>query len=159
MTARKTPVKGEESWDEFWAEVSPGRTEVIRGVEVQVPTDMPMIVTRRIEELQNSSALEDVQELIGLLFGADVLDRWIEAHMGLKEFQVVMTWGLAHASGNPLTHREAYDLVQQGAGAGKQLAPKGPNRAARRSQSAAGGGRSKRTSSASTATSRKRSPG
>ncbi|MBP5883177.1 hypothetical protein QBA57_28565 [Streptomyces scabiei] len=156
MTPRKT-VQGEESWDEFWAEVSQGRTETIRGVPVAVPTDMPMIVTKRVEELQDSSALEDVQELIGLLFGAGVLERWIEAGMGLREFQVVMTWGMAHASGNPLTHREAYDLVEQGAGMGKQLAPPGPNRAARRSQSAAGGGRSKRTSSASTATSRKTS--
>ncbi|QFQ97461.1 hypothetical protein F9278_15960 [Streptomyces phaeolivaceus] len=157
MTARKTPVRGEESWDDFWAEVSRGRTETIRGIAVPVPTDMPMVVTRRIEELRESSALEDIQELIGLLFGTDVLDQWIEAGMGLREFQVVMTWGLAHASGNPLTHREAFDLVEQGAGAGKQLGPKGPNRAARRSQSAAGGGRSKRTSSASTATARKTS--
>ncbi|MFM9777097.1 hypothetical protein [Streptomyces scabiei] len=159
MTARKTPAKGEESWDDFWAEVSRGRTEVIRGVEVQVPTDMPMIVEKRVEELQDSGSLEDIQELLGLLFGADVLDQWLEAGMGLKEFRVIITWGLAHASGRELTFQEALDLVQQGAGAGKQLAPKGPNRAARRSQSAAGGGRSKRTSSASTATSRKRSPG
>lgn len=157
MTARKTAAKGEESFDAFWAEVSRGRTETIRGVEVQVPTDMPMIVERRVEELQDSGRLEDIQELLGLLFGTDVLDQWLEAGMGLREFQVVITWGLAHASGNPLTYREAYDLVQQGAGAGKQLAPKGPNRAARRSQSAAGGGRSKRTSSASTATARKTS--
>ncbi|WP_237310395.1 hypothetical protein [Streptomyces sp. AMCC400023] len=157
MTARKTPVKGEESFDEFWARVSGGATETIRGVKVQVPTDLPLIVDQRVGELQNSSRLEDIQELLGLLFGADVLDQWINAGMGLREFQVVMTWGLAHAGGNPITHQEAYELVEKGAGAGKQLAPKGPNRAARRSQSAAGGGRSKRTSSASTATARKTS--
>lgn len=157
MTARKTTA-ADQSWDDFWAEVSRGRTEVIRGVEVQVPTDMPLIVEQRVEELQNSSRLEDIKELLGLLFGSDVLDQWLEAGMGLREFQVVMTWGLAHASGQQLTFREALDLVEQGAGAGKQLGPKGPqNRAARRSQSAAGGGRSKRTSSASTATARKTS--
>ncbi|WP_060888654.1 hypothetical protein [Streptomyces scabiei] len=155
MTARKTTA--DQSFDDFWAEVSRGRTEVIRGVEVQVPTDMPLIVEQRVEELQNSGSLEDIQELLGLLFGADVLDQWLQAGMGLREFQVIITWGLAHASGRELTFQEAYDLVQQGAGAGKQLAPKGPNRAARRSQSAAGGGRSKRTSSASTATARKTS--
>ncbi|MEH0650661.1 hypothetical protein QA995_14770 [Streptomyces scabiei] len=158
MTARKTAA-ADQSWDDFWAEVSRGRTETIRGVEVQVPTDMPLIVEQRVEELQNSGRLEDIQELLGLLFGSDVLDQWLQAGMGLREFQVIITWGLAHASGRELTFQEALDLVQQGAGAGKQLAPKGPNRAARRSQSAAGGGRSKRTSSASTATSRKRSPG
>ncbi|MBP5931823.1 hypothetical protein F3K39_28220 [Streptomyces sp. LBUM 1479] len=155
MTARKTTA--DQSFDDFWAEVSRGRTEVIRGVEVQVPTDMPLIVEQRVEELQNSGSLEDIQELLGLLFGADVLDQWLQAGMGLREFQVIITWGLAHASGNPLTFQEALDLVEQGAGAGKQLAPKGPNRAARRSQSAAGGGRSKPTSRASTATSRKTS--
>ncbi|NUS86317.1 MAG: hypothetical protein HOY75_27240 [Streptomyces sp.] len=155
MTARKTTA--DQSFDDFWAEVSRGRTEVIRGVEVQVPTDMPLIVEQRVEELQNSGSLEDIQELLGLLFGADVLDQWLQAGMGLREFQVIITWGLAHASGRELTFQEAFDLVQQGAGAGKQLAPKGPNRAARRSQSAAGGGRSKRTSSASTATARKTS--
>lgn len=159
MTARRTAVQGEESWDDFWASVSRGRTETIRGVEVHVPSDMPMIVEQRIEELQNSTSMDDIAELIGLLFGADVLDQWREAGMGLLEFQVVMTWGLANASGRELTFREAYDLVQEGAGAGKQLGPKGPNRAARRSQSAAGGGRSKRTSSASTATARKTSRG
>lgn len=158
MTARKTTAKGEESWDEFWARVSGGATETIRGVKVQVPTDLPLIVEQRIGELQNSSRLEDIQELIGLLFGADVLDQWIQAGMGLREFQVVMTWGLAHAGGNPISHQEALELVERGAGMGKPPAPTGPNRAARRSPSAAGGGRSKRTSSASTATSRKRSP-
>ena len=157
MTARKTARPGEESFDEFWARVSGGATETIRGVTVQVPTDLPLIVDQRVGELQNSSRLEDIQELLGLLFGADVLDQWIQAGMGLREFQVVMTWGLARAGGSELTFQEAYDLVQQGAGAGKQLAPTGPNRAARRSQSAAGGGRSKRTSSASTATARKTS--
>ncbi len=156
MTPRKTAA-ADQSWDDFWAEVSRGRTEVIRGVEVQVPTDMPLIVEQRVEELQSSSRLEDIQDLLGLLFGADVLDQWLQAGMGLREFQVIITWGLAHASGRELTFQEALDLVQQGAGAGKQLAPKGPNRAARRSPSAAGGGRSKRTSSASTATARKTS--
>ncbi|MCI3271391.1 hypothetical protein [Streptomyces cylindrosporus] len=153
MTARKSPVG--ESWDAFWAEVSSGRTEVIRGVEVQVPNDMPLIVERRVEELQDSSRSEDVEELVKLIFGTDCMEHWREAGMGLKEFQTVLTWGLAHASGREMTFAEAYELVQNGEGASGGKAT--PNRAARRAPSASGGGRSKRTSSVSTASTRTRS--
>ncbi|MFC9847796.1 hypothetical protein ACFWFF_01600 [Streptomyces sp. NPDC060223] len=151
MTAR-TAAK-EQSWDDFWAEVSTGRTEVIRGVEVQVPTDVPLILERRINELQDSEREEDVAELISLLFGTDCMEQWREAGMGLQEFQTILTWGIAHASGQEMSFAEAYEIVKKGEGAGK--AP--PNRAARRSQSNATGGRSKATSSASTTSARKRS--
>ncbi|MGW8762372.1 hypothetical protein ACWGN5_07715 [Streptomyces sp. NPDC055815] len=149
MTARN------ESWDKFWSEVSRGGTEVIRGVTVTVPTDMPLIVERRVQELQDSANLDDVAELVGLIFGVDCMEQWREAGMGLREFQTVLTWGLAHASGNPLTFAEAYELVEQGEGAraGKAL----PNRAERRARSSGTGGRSKRTSNASTASNRTRS--
>ncbi|MFC8432259.1 hypothetical protein [Streptomyces sp. NPDC057253] len=154
MTARQASAG--QSWDDFWSEVSKGDTEVIRGVEVRVPTDMPLIVERRVEELQDSSRQEDVEELVKLVFGTDCMEQWRENGMGLKEFQTVLTWGLAHAGGRKLTFAEAYDLVQKGEGAGGGKAPT-PNRAARRSQSAAGGGRSKPTSRASTASARKKS--
>lgn len=154
---------GHETWDAFWAEVSGGRTEVIRGVEVQVPTDMPLAMERRIDELRESEAEEDVAELVALLFGDDVLDAWVDAGMGALEFQTVLTWGMAQAGGQDLTFAQALDLVRTGGGEGKQVGPKGPNRAARRAtgapakRSAAGGGRSKPTSRASTSSSRKAS--
>lgn len=160
MTARKTNPD-HESWDAFWQEASGGRTEVIRGVEVQVPTDMPLAMEKRIEELSDSEAEEDLAELIAMLFGADVLDAWVDAGMGVLEFQTVLTWGMAQAGGRDLSFREALELVRSGGGEGKQVAPKGPNRAARRSapakRSAAGGGRSKPTSRASTGSARKTS--
>jgi hypothetical protein len=154
---------GHETWDAFWSEVSSGRTEVIRGIEVRVPTDMPLVMERRIDELRESEAEEDVAELVALLFGEDILDAWIDAGMGSMEFQTVLTWGMAQAGGQDISFADALDLVRNGGGEGKQVGPKGPNRAARRAtgaparRSAAGGGRSKPTSRASTGTARRTS--
>lgn len=154
MTARKTAPT--ESWDSFWTEVSGGRTEIIRGVEVRVPNDMPLIVERRVEELQDSEREEDVAELVQLVFGTDCMEQWRQAGMGLREFQTVLTWGLAHAGGREMTFAEAHKLVVDGEAAGGK-APTPPNRAARRAPSAPGGGPSKRTSNGSTTSARKRS--
>lgn len=161
MSPARKPNAGHETWDAFWSEVGGGRTETIRGVQVRVPSDMPLAMERRIEELRDSEAEEDVAELVSLLFGADVMDEWISAGMGALEFQTVLTWGMAQAGGRDLSFGEALDLVREGAGEGKPQGPKGPNRAARRAEpakrSAAGGGRSKRTSSGSTTSARTRS--
>lgn len=159
MTAR---TSGAESFDAFWAEVArSGRTTVIRGVQVPVPTDLPLAVEQRISDLRESSAEEDVAELLAMLFGGDVLDQWRDAGMGLIELQTVMTWALAQASGQDMAFAEALELVRSGGGEGKPPAPAGPNRAARRATprkpSARTGGRSKRTSSASTGSVRKTS--
>lgn len=139
------------TWDDFWAEVNTddGPVEVIRGVEVRVPQDMPLNFRRRLQQLEASDSEEDIHELVGSLFGAGVFQQWLDAGMGGREFKVVLAWGMANASGQALDFREAYDRVvamEQG------KAPSAPaNRAARRSQSKGTGGRSKRTSSASTA--------
>jgi hypothetical protein len=162
MSPARKPQAGHETWDAFWAEVSGGRTEVIRGVEVRVPTDVPMAMEQRIEELRDSEAKEDLAELLSMLFGQDVLDAWMDAGMGMLELQTVMTWAMAQAGGRDLTFAEALELVRSGGGEGKPLGPKGPNRAARRAgapakRSAAGGGRSKATSPGSTGSARRTS--
>ncbi|MEU9002583.1 hypothetical protein [Streptomyces sp. NPDC048551] len=148
VTARKT--SDTQSWDDFWASVSRPKTTKIRGVEVAIPTDMPMLVEQRAEELHDSTSLDDVAELVGLIFGQDCLAQWRDAGMGLLEFRVVLTWGMANARGRALSFAEAYELSQEVADEGK--AP--PNRAARRARSAATGGPSKRTSNASTGSAR-----
>ena len=160
LSPARKPVAGHETWDAFWAEASGGRTEVIRGVEVAVPTDVPMALEKRVDELRDSDAQEDLAELLALLFGRDVLEQWMDAGMGMLELQTVLTWGMAQAGGRDLTFAEALEMVRSGEGLGK---PKGPNRATRRAtgapakRSAAGGGRSKPTSRASTGTARKTS--
>lgn len=162
MAARKTaPSSADtESWDAFWAEVQSGQhTEVIRGVQVVVPTDLPLIFQQRANALKDSERDEDMHELVGLIFGDDVLGRWIDAGMGLREFQVVCAWGYANGSGKATTFAEAYEIVTTAEAEGKALTS--PNRAARRAatkpQSSAGGATSKRTSSASTGSARRTS--
>lgn len=157
MTARKTADPAEQSWDAFWAEVGGQRTTVIRGIEVPVPGDMPMRLRRRIEELQDSESEEAVAELVALLFGQDVYGEWEEAGIGAFEFQVILTWGIAQATGRAdFTFAQALDAVRKGE-EGKALGAQPPNRAARRAQSAGTGGPSKRTSSASTGSARRTS--
>lgn len=159
MTARKAAASSDsQSWDAFWSEVSGARTEVIRGVEVRVPSDVPLVMEQRIEELSESDAEGDVAELLKLLFGADVFETWRQNGMGMREMQTVIAWGMAHAGGREMTFAEAHELVQTETAA----AGKAPNRATRRKaaskpRSAAGGGRSRQTSSASTASARKTS--
>jgi hypothetical protein len=153
MAAKAAGGAETQSWDDFWAEVNAKpRTETIRGVTVPVPADLPLNFQQRATALKDSERDEDVRELVGLIFGEGILDRWIEAGMGAREFQVVCAWGYANGSGNATTFREAYDIVMQAAAEGK--APTPPNRAARRAatnkRSSAGGASSKRTSSAST---------
>ena len=155
MTApRRTAKPVTESWDAFWAEVSGARTEVIRGVTVQVPRDVPFGFEERLQELSESSSREDIADLVESLFGAETFAAWDEAGMGLQELQVVLTWGMAQASGRDLSFREAYEMVLNGA---EGKAPSGQNRAARRSQSKSTGGQSKPTSRASTGSARKTS--
>lgn len=157
MTARKTPTT--QSWDDFWSEAAGGRRETIRGVEVTVPTDIPLALERRISELQESESEEDFAELIALLFGTDALDRWRENGMGLLELQTLLAWGLAHASGQEITFGEALELVKREQADGGKAPNRAARRAASRAPSASTGGRSKPTSSVSTASARTRSRG
>lgn len=147
-----------QAWDEFWAEVQPAqRTQVICGVEVLVPTDMPLNLMHRLEELQSSESEDDLHELVALLFGEGALADWQDAGMTFGQFQVALAWGVAHAQGQDLSFREVYERVQ----AAEQGKAPAPNRAARRAaarpRSASTGGRSKPTSRANTGSARRRS--
>ena len=146
-----------ESWDAFWSERSRAEAverphTTIRGVHVPVPHDLPLAFERRVEELKGSSREEDVRELVGMVFGGDVLGEWVSAGMGRDEFETVLLWGMAAGRGKPLTFAEAREAVLT---RGNSLRPVA-NRAARRG-SGGSGGPSKRTSHASTGSGRKRS--
>lgn len=143
------------SWDDFKREVFGDRTEIIEGVEVRVPTDVPFGVSARMGDLSESSAQEDFEELVAALFGPEVFEQWMEAGMGQIGLMTVLTWGMAQAAGNDISFQDAYQAIVSG-DPGKAMSP-APNRAARRSQSASTGGRSKRTSPASTNSTRTRS--
>lgn len=142
------------SWDAFWAEVQREEaaergeqpaTEVIRGVTITVPHDLPLKFDRLLEQVKDSSSDEDTKRALAVLFGADVLDAWVEADMGSREFQVVLLWGIANGKGQKTSFREAYDLVR------RQSEGKAPNSTRRSGVSGGSGGRSKRTSTRGTA--------
>lgn len=145
------------SWDDFKREVFGDRTEVIEGVEVRVPTDLPFGVSARLADLSESSAQEDFEELVIALFGPDVFAQWADAGMGYVGLMTVLTWGMAQAAGNDVSFQEAYAAIVSG-DPGKVMSPQ-PNRAARRRPSASTGGPSKRTSRASTGSKRATSRG
>lgn len=152
-----------QSWDDFWTEAAPPqRTEVICGVEVLVPTDFPLNLAARLERLEESEDEDDLHELVGLLFGEGALADWVAAGMTTRQFQVAFAWGIAHASGQPLTFAEAYERVtaaDEGKAPGNRATRRAAARAAARPRSASTGGRSKRTSSGSTASTSRPTPG
>ncbi|MFE5912091.1 hypothetical protein ACFQ6B_23820 [Streptomyces wedmorensis] len=142
------------SWDDFKTRVWGNRTEVIEGVEVRVPTDLPFGFEDRLADLSSSSAREDVEELVEALFGPDVLDRWLDAKMGTMGLMTVLTWGMAQGGGQTeFTFDDAYTAITSD-DPGKALAPQPRNRAERRERSRSTGGRSRRTSAASTGSTR-----
>ncbi|MFJ9645016.1 hypothetical protein [Streptomyces sp. NPDC101206] len=147
--------KAQQSWDDFKRTVRGQRTELIAGVEVPVPTDVPLLFEEMANSLSEASAESDFAEVVDLLYGAGVFAQWKAAGMGAVDLMTVLTWGFAQASGLAMTFSEAYEVVTSD-DPGKALAQARPgNRAARRQQSAATGGRSKPTSRASTATTRR----
>lgn len=103
------------SWDEFWAEIEGAEevhTETIRGVKVRVPTEVTVRFARRAELLQDSTRMEDITSLLGDLYGQEVLEAWIDAGMGMLEFQTVLAWSIARVTGEPLTFRQALERVR-----------------------------------------------
>jgi hypothetical protein len=145
-----------ESWDDFKAKNFAIRTERIQGVDVVVPSDVPLGFAQLAENLSEDSALEDFAEVVLLLFGEGVLDAWVKNGMGANGLIVAVMWGWMQGSGRDVTFSEAYNVLKSDDPKKAALAATG-NRAARRSQSKPTGGRSGRTSAASTASGRRTS--
>lgn len=148
-----------QSWDAFWDEVQREeeaerggrRTEVIRGVEVVVPYDLPLSFDRRLEKFRSSSSEEATRALVADLFGVDALDAWVEAKMTAAEFQTVLMWGVANGKGKPTSFREAYELVRT------RSEGKAESSTRKSGSGGSSGGRSKRTSAANTSSRRGKS--
>lgn len=136
-----------ESWDAMWAEVRGDRTETIRGVVVRVPTGFTLDLEQRLEELKTASGLGGFIAIATELFGAAACAELREARLDLLQWQVLVAWGMSHARGVPVTFRQAYDEVK----ARNAEAPQGKASAPTKRSAAGSGGRSRRTSSASTA--------
>lgn len=163
MTAPEPPADDQEygSWDDFWAEVERAEaaergqaaTTTIRGVTVPIPHDLRLRFDRKLDRLKDSASEDDIRSLLEDLFGADVLDAWVENGMKSREFRVVLRWAVANARGRPMTFREAYEAVRADEGKAKTT----PNPASTPSSAASGdsGPSSRRISPASTASRRR----
>jgi hypothetical protein len=165
QTRKTTKPKADqviEDFDAFWAEHSaaPDRPMVrIRGELVPIPLDMPLDLAQRME----SAGVADeamMRELLGELYGADVLDRWTAAGMGAQEFLVLIAWSVARARGADVSFADVAEqlrtLPEGGAREGKAQAPAKPLPPLKRTRSGGTGGSSSRTLRVSTGTTRKR---
>lgn len=147
-----------EAWDDFWAERLRARaaasgqapTEVIRGVTVKVPQDVPLSFEFQLEQARGRSDTGAYKGLLKDLFGVDVLDAWTAAGMGLLEFKVIVQWGMSHGQGRGMTFEQAADHVMTREEAGPDDGGKAPSSRTRSARSGGSGRSSKRTSTVST---------
>lgn len=153
----------DDDFDAFWrdyrAAIKPKTTRIL-GVDVVVPTDLPLSFEDQLAELEGSRTSEAYEGLLATLFGEGTLGQWKANGITREQLQIVMAWGFSNGSGTPTTFAEAAKKVAD-AEAEKAAAGSGgkarvtPNRATRRasSRTAASGGTgrsSKRTSRANT---------
>jgi hypothetical protein len=149
-------------WRDHRAKDAP-ETRRILGVDVIVPTDLPLGIEDIATELQNSQDPDDIGRLVALIFGADIYGQWKSAGVSMPMLQVLFAWGMSNGAGKAISFEEAAALVAD-AEAKQAAEGKAPaaNRAARRASSptpasAAAGRTSSRTSAASTGSGRKTS--
>ncbi|MFD6968386.1 hypothetical protein [Streptomyces sp. NPDC059949] len=155
MTARSAG-KAPESWEQFKVKAFGARTEVIEGVEIIVPADIPLNFTAAFSALGPESGIDDFGESVTLLYGEGVFDQWVDRGMGAIGLLTALMWGYMQGGGKDVTFQDAFQVVTSD-DPGKAVTAVVGNRAARRAQSSGTGGRSSRTSAASTASPRTKS--
>lgn len=157
------PVQ-EDDFLAFWrtrqAADAPETTRIL-GVDVVVPTDIPLRVEHAALRLKGTQKLDEVRPLMTDLFGADHLDAWIANGLTVHMMKVILAWGVANGSGTPCTFQEAMQLAER-AEAEQGKAPAPANRSARRASSTTApsestGRSSSRTSAVNTGSRRRKS--
>ncbi|MCX5587540.1 hypothetical protein [Streptomyces erythrochromogenes] len=155
VTAARSAGKA-QSWDDFKKATFGTRTEVIEGVTVPVPSDIPLNFTTQFNGLSEESDIAEFGDAVATLYGDGVFEQWVEHGMGALGLLTALMWGYMQGNGQDVSFADAYKIVTSD-DPGKAAVAVTGNRAARRSQSRATGGRSSRTSAASTASPRTRS--
>lgn len=128
-----------EDFDAYWAEQAAARKPRmarICGVVVPVPTSMPLYVEQMVAEMQHSTRLSDLAEVITALFGEGIYEQWVDAGIDSAQLRVVLSWGAANANGRAMSFPEAAEMIAQAEAEqaqGKAQAP--TNRAHRRASS------------------------
>lgn len=164
-TADDEEQREEDAFLAFLAEQDPDEVEYITvyGAEVEIPRDMPLILERKVRQLDSGTATDkDIVEIVAMLFGDDLFDFWCDRGMTDRQFQLIVTWGLANARRNPgveaVTFAEAKAIMDR-ANEPSDPTNRAERRAAARQRGNGTGSSSRRTSSGSTASRRKSSHG
>lgn len=150
-------------WEQHRATTHPPETKRILGVEVVVPTDVPLSFEDISRELSESKRPEDFEQLLVMLFGEGTLEAWKAGGLTGGQLRILVAWGMANGSGKPTTFAEAAELVAkaeqlkaEAETEGKAPGNRAERRASSRTPASGGTGRSSsRTSGASTGSRRK----
>lgn len=118
-------------WQQQRAKDKPEVKQIL-GVEVPVPTDMPLGMQDLAEQLMDSEDAADIERLVAMLFGPLAYGQWKANGITAAMLGVLLAWGMSNAAGKPCTFEEAAVLADDLA-QGKAPAI-GPNRAARRAK-------------------------
>jgi len=109
--------QGIEDFDAFWtARKRPTRTTTIMGETVTLPPSLPLQFELEARKVQRSKRNQDVQRLVGILFGQDALDRWSANGMDLEQFMVLLAWAPRAIAGQPVTLAEVADEIAKAMG-------------------------------------------
>ncbi|MFG1997877.1 hypothetical protein ACGFNU_01865 [Spirillospora sp. NPDC048911] len=159
-----------DDFDAFWAEQrrhTGGHQIKVFGELVTLPSELPMDVEWRLEAIRDLPAGEvraEIEDLVGLLYGDGVLDRWRAHGITGQQFQVLLVYGMARASGREVSFEETLAEVARADQGGNvpfrtgRGRPDGPDRRSSATSSRSTGGRSRPTSSGSTGSTRHGSP-
>lgn len=130
-------------WDQQRAQAKQATTRIL-GVDVVVPSDIPLGLQDLATELQDSTDPADIERLVRMLFGEGVYRQWTVNGLTVKMLTTLFCWGMANGAGKATTFAEAAELAAEAEEAkakaeaeGKGLTP--PNRANRRGSSKTGG--------------------
>ncbi|MCO1575032.1 hypothetical protein M8C13_04565 [Crossiella sp. SN42] len=136
----------EADFNAFWAEHQavrevPQAVVHILGVDVVVPTELPLRVQVLAEQLAGEDTPTALRQMLEALFGEDVFDTWVDNGLTTEKFATLLMWGMANAQRVdktiPVSFAEAAQMVADAeAKQAEGKAPAGPsNRAARRAGS------------------------
>lgn len=150
-TRRGGDDEDEDEFVAFWAQHGkPSETKRILGVDVVVPTDVPLSFEDRLDELQESNSREDLETLLEILFGEGTITQWKANGCTTAQYRLLLAWGMLNAQHGPTSFEQAAERVanaEKAAAEGKAPAPNRATRRAAASSKTAASDRAGRTSS------------
>lgn len=109
---------GAEDFDAFWEAKAKsgervGKTTRIMGETVTLPPALPLRFEMEAKRLQRSKNERDMKTLLGTIFDADAMDRWVAKGMDLEQFMVLIAWAPQVIAGADVTLAEVAESVRK----------------------------------------------